>query len=82
MFGFGKSTCFFCERRVPNKAVFRGRNPHEVAICVECYDKWDQSGRKCSECKTIVHGPQDLGAFFKPRPGFGHADCGGVRLTR
>ena len=82
MFGFGMSTCFFCERRVPKKTVFRGQDPNEVTICVDCYEKWAQDGRQCSHCKTIDHGPQDLAAFFKPRPGFGHADCGGVRLTR
>src|SRR2546427_1340852 len=82
MFGFGMSTCFFCERRVPKKTVFRGQDPNEVTICVGCYEKWAQDGRQCSHCKTIVHGPQDLAAFFKPRPGLGHADCGGVRLTR
>jgi hypothetical protein len=80
MFGFGLSTCFFCERRVPKKTVFRGQD--DVAICLGCYEKWAQEGRQCSQCKTVVHGPQDLAAFFKPRPSFGHADCGGVRLTR
>ncbi len=80
MFGFGLSTCFFCDRHVPKKTVFRGQG--HVAICLGCYEKWDQDGRKCAECKTVVHGPQDLAAFFKPRGGFGHADCGGVRLTR
>ena len=82
MFGFGKAICFFCDRRVPRKAVFHGRDVSEVAVCVSCYERWELAGRRCVECQTVVHGPQDIAAFFKPRPAFGHADCGGIRLTR
>lgn len=82
MFGFGKATCLFCDRRVSAKGVFRGRDAKDVAICVRCYEKWEHSGRICSQCQSRVHGTQEIAAFFKPRPTFGHADCGGARLTR
>jgi hypothetical protein len=82
MFGFGKVTCLFCDRRVPAKESLRGRDSKDVAVCVTCYEKWERDGRTCIACRAPVHGPQDFGAFFKPRPSFGHADCGGVRVIR
>ncbi len=48
MFGFGMSTCFFCERRVPKKTVFRGQDPNEVTICVDGMDSSrDLNGITC-----------------------------------
>jgi hypothetical protein len=82
MFRFGKVTCFFCDQRVPVREALRGGKTKEVAVCAGCYDKWERDGRTCTACRTPVRGPQDVGAFFKPRPSFGHADCGGVRVTR
>jgi hypothetical protein len=82
MFGFGKVTCVFCDHRVPVKEALRGRDSKDVAICAACYERWQRDGRTCAACKTAVQGPQEVGAFFKPRPSFGHADCGGVRVTR
>jgi hypothetical protein len=82
MFEFRRVTCFFCDRRVPRKQALRGRESKEVAVCLTCYEKWERDGRTCTACQARVHGPQEIGAFFVPRPSFGHADCGGTRLIR
>jgi hypothetical protein len=82
MFGLGKVTCSFCERRVPGKDALRGRDSRDVAVCLGCYEKWEREGRMCVMCRGSVQGSQEVGAFFKPRPAFGHADCGSVLLTR
>ena len=82
MFGWGKATCVFCDHRVASRQVLRVRDARGVAICVGCYESWERSGRKCGACGSVVHGPQEVSAFEKPRPTFGHADCGGMRLVR
>lgn len=82
MFGFGKATCIFCDRRVPRQEVLRARDWKDVAICVDCYARWERAGRKCGACDAVVHGLQEVSAFEKPRRTFGHADCGGMRLVR
>jgi hypothetical protein len=82
MFGLGKATCVFCDHRVGSKEVLRARDLRGVAICVSCYESWERSGRKCGACGAVVHGPQEVSAFDKPRRTFGHADCGGMRLVR
>src|SRR5438034_7044172 len=76
MFGFGKATCVFCDHRVASKEVLRARDWKDVAVCVGCYESWERAGRKCGACGTVVHGPQEVSAFDKPRRTFGHADCG------
>jgi hypothetical protein len=81
MFGFGKVTCFFCDQRVPSWEALRGRGSKDTAVCRSCYEKWERGGRTCIACRTAVQGAQEVGAFFKPRPSFGHADCGGVLLA-
>jgi len=82
MFGWGKSTCIFCDRRVPAKDVVRLRDWKGMAICTSCYASWEQAGRKCGACGTVVNGMQEVSAFEKPKRTFGHADCGGMRLSR
>ena len=82
MFGLGKATCVFCDHRVPRKEVLRVRDSKDVAICVGCYESWERAGRMCGACGTVVHGPQQVSAFEKPRRTFGHADCGGMHLVR
>jgi hypothetical protein len=82
MFGFGKVTCFFCDQRVPGKEAIRGSASRDVAVCRSCYEKWERDGRTCVAGRTPVQASQEVGAFFKPRPSFGHADCGGVLLAR
>ena len=81
MLGWGKTTCIFCDRRVPDKDVVRLRDWKGMAICRRCYSSWDQAGRKCGVCGTVVHGMQEVSAFEKPKRTFGHADCGGMRLV-
>ncbi len=80
MFWFGKVTCLFCERRVSATAALRGRGSRDAAVCWACYEKWERNGRACIVCRRVVQGPHELGAFLRPRPSFGHADCGGVPL--
>src|SRR5436309_13453876 len=82
MFGFGKGTCVFCDHRVASKEVLRARDWKDVAVCVGCYESWERAGRKCGACGTVVHGPQEVSAFDKPRPTFGHAACGGMLPVR
>src|SRR2546425_9967069 len=82
MFGFGKATCVFCDHRVASKAVLRARDWKDVAICVGCYESWERAGGKGGACGTGGHGPQEGGAFDKPRRTLGHADCGGRGLVR
>jgi hypothetical protein len=81
MFGLGKVTCFFCQKRVRQREVRKAQDARGACICSGCYARWDGSGRKCIACDTPVRGMQDLG-FFADRPGLGHADCGGVRVLR
>jgi len=81
MFIWGKITCVFCDRRVPKKDAITVRERKGVGICKGCYRAWEQAGRRCGLCGSIVQGPQEVGAFGKPKRSFGHADCGGVRLV-
>ena len=82
MFGWGKTVCIFCDRRVSVKDVIRLRDWKDLAVCTSCYASWEGAGRKCAACGTVVHGIQDVSAFEKPKRTFGHADCGGMRLVR
>ncbi len=82
MFGWGKATCVFCDRRVPSKETLRLRDWKEMAICTGCFQCWEQAGRQCGACGAVVHGPQEVSVFDKPRRTFGHADCGGMRIVR
>jgi hypothetical protein len=82
MFWTRRVTCLFCDRRVPASGAFRGRESRDVTVCLACYERWQRDGRACAGCHFPVHGQQELGVFFKPRPSFGHADCGGTRLVR
>lgn len=82
MFGLGKISCVFCNERVPSKEAFRGHDFKDVAVCKQCYGKWEQAGRTCGQCKTRVQGTQEVSAFMAPRRTLGHADCGGIRFAR
>ena len=82
MFGWGKATCVFCDRRVPSREILKLRDWKDTAICTSCFEKWEQAGRTCGACGTVVHGPQEVSAFERPRRTFGHADCGGMRIMR
>lgn len=81
MFGLGKVTCLFCSARVRRRDARRAQDAKAAFVCGECYAQWDRSGRKCPACDTQVRGMQDVG-LFADRKGFGHADCGGVRVLR
>lgn len=82
MFGWGMSTCIFCDRRVSSKEVLPLRDWKNVAICTACYAGWEKNGKKCGACGTVVHGMPEVSAFEKPKRTFGHADCGGMRIGR
>lgn len=81
MFGWGKATCVFCDRRVPKTEAMRLRDWKDMAICKTCFASWEQGGRKCGQCGSVVNGRQEVSAFDKPKRTFGHADCGGMRLA-
>jgi hypothetical protein len=58
------------------------RSPYErgFGVCRNCYEAWDQCGRRCPRCWAQVKMNQVL-AFF-PRWGrFGHFECGGALLA-
>ncbi len=81
MFGWGKATCVFCDRRVRTADVLKLRDWKEPAICAGCLARWEQAGRMCGACGTVVRGNQEVSAFEKPKRTLGHADCGGVQLV-
>jgi extracellular solute-binding protein (family 5) len=68
MFGLGKVTCYFCERRVSGKEALRGRDSRTVAVCLDCYEKWEREGRTCVMCRGSVQGPQQVGASSSHAP--------------
>ncbi len=81
MFSWGKATCVFCDRRVPKAEVIPLRDWKDMAICKTCFAAWERAGRTCGQCGSVVNGRQEVSAFDKPKRTFGHADCGGMRLT-
>lgn len=73
-----KTTCVFCARHIRMTHALRNQ---QLIVCRRCYRNWEDEGRRCAACQTPVAGPQNVGAFLKPRPALGHVDCGGVLLT-
>jgi hypothetical protein len=82
MLGLRQVTCWFCDDHVAPKDAMRARDWRDIAICAACYASWASAGRTCVQCGKTVEGGQAPSAFLKPRPAFGHADCGGLRLLR
>lgn len=78
MFGLGGRSCRICGREA-RKGAFRVPGHRGAFVCGLCYGAWEHSGRTCAKCGTVVHGPQEVGAFLEQRT-LGHADCGGLRM--
>ncbi|HYB72263.1 MAG TPA: hypothetical protein VED18_02730 [Candidatus Sulfotelmatobacter sp.] len=75
----GKLKCIVCSAEAPRKAMVVGFYEKKAAVCRTHMEQWEASGRKCSSCQSTVSGLQEV-AFQADRKGFGHADCGGIRL--
>jgi predicted amidophosphoribosyltransferase len=73
--------CAACGVRHAVREMKRSPRDRRVAVCQDCFGKWDQNGRRCIRCKEEVKGVQAL-AYFRTFEGFGHYDCGGVPIHR
>jgi hypothetical protein len=82
MLTFTRVTCLSCEHRVASRATLRGGQDGQVAVCIVCWGAWARDGRICAVCRGMLHEEEEFGALFRPRPSFGHVQCGGIRMTR
>jgi hypothetical protein len=81
MLGFGKVTCILCDHRVARKEALAVRDRKGFAVCRQCVERWQTNGGTCPSCHAPLRGPQEAGIFLEGKRAFGHADCGGLRLT-
>jgi hypothetical protein len=80
MFSWGTVRCWVCTGRVAKKQAFHGTDRADVAVCRQCYDRWEHDGRKCGDCGNPVLTGHEVGAFLG-RQVLGHTQCGALRIA-
>ena len=74
-----KILCKRCEAFFTPRDGKRFHGSDGLGICLGCLDPWRRNGCTCVICQRRVFPMQEIG-YFSEQKGFGHYDCGGMRI--
>jgi hypothetical protein len=73
--------CRRCGEICPRwRRALRSPRRRRLAICGECLESWQRTGRRCARCWGPILDGMEIGMLVDTRA-FAHVDCGGARVS-